>query len=164
MIRPNRWALLGITGLLAAACSRPAYLRYEEQLEQAPESAAHGVHGQRLRELMTSLDRLRHERLPKSLDVDVEEDRQAREIARVAGEMAKSAERIPQAIPARLNERERSEFRGLAVVLEAQVEDLAEIAPEISREQRRARLDEIDVTCNDCHRQFRIPGHNHGAD
>jgi len=161
LIRPHRWILLGV-GLLAAACSRPAYLLYEERLEQSPESAAHAVHEQRLAELMGSLDRLRNERLPKSLDVEVEEERQAREIARVARAMAESAARIPQATPPFLDDRERAEFLDLAHALQRQTEDLVAQAPTLTREQRRARLGEIDAICGDCHLRFRIPGRDDG--
>ncbi len=158
MIRPHRWKLLGIAGLLAAACGRPAYLRYQERLDHAPESAAHGVHEQRLRELMGSLDQLRNERLPQSLDLEVEEERQARAIARVARAMAESAAQIPQAIPTHLDDREHAEFLGLARALRRQTESLVEQAPDLSREQRRTHLDEIYATCDHCHRRYRIPG------
>jgi cytochrome c556 len=161
LIRPHRWKLLLIAGLLAAACSRPAYLLYEESLERAPESGAHAVHEQRLSELMESLDRLRSERLPQSLDLEVEEKRQARAIAAVARAMAESAAQIPQAIPSRLDDREQAEFRRLAGELQRQTERLIEEAPELTHEQRRSSLDEIDATCDDCHRQFRIPGRDH---
>jgi hypothetical protein len=158
LILPHRWKLLGIAGLLAAACSRPAYLLYEQRLEQVPEAGAHAVHEQRLSELMRSFDRLRSERLPKSLDLGVEEERQARAIADVARAMAKSAAQIPQAIPTRLNDRERGEFLLLAGRLQRQTESLGEQAPLLTLAQNRTHLDEIYATCDDCHRQFRIPG------
>jgi hypothetical protein len=163
LILPHRWKLLGVAWLLATACSRPAHLRYEEQLDRTPESAAHAVHEQRLRELMGSLDRLRSERLPKSLDLEVEQERQTRAIAQVARAMAESATQIPQSIPTQLDDRERAEFLGLASALRRQTDILVEQAPELTREQRLTRLDEIDATCDHCHRRFRIPGLNDDA-
>jgi cytochrome c556 len=147
-----------IVGLLLAACGGPAQLRYEKQLEHAPAAAAHAVHEQRLGELMASLDELRNERLPKALDVEVEQERQTREVVRVARAMADSAARIPAAAPADLDERERAEFLGLANTLEQRTERLIADAPRLTSEQRRTQLAEIDATCDDCHRRFRIPG------
>jgi hypothetical protein len=141
------------------ACGGPAQLRYEEQLENTPASADHAVHDQRLSELMESLDRLRNERLPKAMDVAIEEERETRAVARVARAMADSATRIPAAAPADLDERERAEFLALAREFQQRTERLAETrTPPLTRELRRERLDAIDMTCHECHRNFRIPG------
>jgi len=112
---------------------------------------------------MGSLDRLRGERLPKSLDLEIEEKRQSSAITRVVSAMADSAARIPQAIPNRLSDSERADFLVLAVALRRQTQDLAEKVSELSVEQRRTRLEEIDATCEHCHQRFRIPGRNDDA-
>jgi cytochrome c556 len=159
LIRRSQWWRCSAVGLLLAACGGPAALRYEEQLERTPESAAHAVHGQRLADVMRSLDRLSSERLPKAMDVEVEEGRQAREVARVARAMADSAARIPAAAPADLDDGERAEFLSLARALEQQTQRLVVDAAKLTPDERRARLQAIDTTCDACHRRFRIPGH-----
>lgn len=158
MIRHKRSKWLGIVWLLALACSRPAALRYEEQLDHAPESAAHAVHEQRLKELMESINQLRNQRLPRSLDIAIEKERQERAFSEVARAMADSAARIPEAIPTELDARERSEFLRLASALQRQTSNLVEQASALTPERRRVRLGEIDLICGDCHRRFRIPG------
>lgn len=147
----------GIAGLLLAACGGPAYLRYEEQLEQTPAPATHAVHDQRLAEVMRSLDRLQRERLPQALDVALEEERRAREVAQVAQAMATSAERIAAAAPADLDDAERAEFLRLARELQQRALRLATDTATLTPDERRVRLREIDSTCDDCHGRFRIP-------
>jgi cytochrome c556 len=135
--------------------------RYEEALEQTPEPAAHAVHGERLAVLMRELDRLRSERLPKPLDLREAEDRQAREVSRVAQAMAESAAQIPNAEPADLTAGARADFAALAESLQRLCARLAEEAPRLSADQRREQLAEIDATCDGCHSRFRIPGIAH---
>jgi len=144
--------------LAVVSCAGPAQWRYEAALEQAPASAAHAIHEQRLTALMRDLDRLRVERLPKALDTREEERHQAVRIAQVARAMARSAALIPGAEPPDLDERSRAEFRALAERLQRRATALAEDAPQLEPDQRSERLSEIDATCQQCHGRFRIPG------
>ena len=154
----RRLTLAWIVGAgLASACGGPAALRYDEEVERSPSAAVHSVHGERLVQLMRELDRLRDERLPKALDVEVELERQGREVARVARAMAESATLIATAAPARLDSEERKEFLALADRLRHRSEALAEDAHELTPAQRNDRLAEIDVTCGQGHGRFRIP-------
>lgn len=149
-------AVVSVAGL--AGCSAPAQLRYEAALEAAPPGASHGIHDERLRQLMRELDRLRNERLPQALDKAEEEERDAASIARVAGAMADSAPRIASSAPPRLSAPERVELRQLADALESQARTLAARARTLTPDERAARLEEIDLTCRTCHSRFRIPG------
>jgi cytochrome c556 len=133
-------------------------VRYEQALERTAAPAAHGIHDERLVSMMRNLDRLRDERLPKAFDVREEQDRQALEVARVAQAMADSAAQIPAAAPADLDAAQLAEFRSLATALQHLCAGLAEAAPRLTNTQRRARLADIDATCNECHGRFRIPG------
>jgi cytochrome c556 len=72
--------------------------------------------------------------------------------------MAESATRIPAAAPANLTANSRADFQSLAETLQRLCLQLAEQAPRLSAEQRRAQLAEIDATCHRCHSRFRIPG------
>lgn len=149
------WVAMSV---LAGGCGGPAQVRYEQELESTSPAAAHAVHEERLVQLMRGLDRLRGERLPKALDVDVEARRQGREVEQVALAMAESATRIAAARPAGLDPAEEREFLELAATLERQAEALAEDAYRLTPAQRRERLTEIDATCGRCHARFRIPG------
>ena len=144
------------TSLLVGGCGAPAQVRYEETLERTPAPAAHAVHEERLLQLMRDLDRLRDERLPKAMDVEVEAQRQAREVERVARAMAESASRISGAAPEGLAPAEKREFIALAATLQRSAEALAEEARQLTPAQRRQRLEEIDVTCGRCHSRFHI--------
>lgn len=160
----SRWmTLIGVvSGMLAAGCGGPAVVRYEEELERTRPSAVHAVHEVRLVQLMRDLDRLRDERLPKALDVDVERRRQVREVERVARAMAESATLIAAAAPADLATEERQEFLALADTLKSRSEALATDAGRLTAPQRRERLLEIDRTCGRCHAGFRVPGGRDG--
>jgi len=147
-----------VTVFLVSSCGGPAALRYEEEVEHTRGEAVHAVHEERLRQLMRELDRLRDERLPKALDMEVELQRQGREVERVAQAMAESAAMIAAAAPARLDADERKEFLALADDLRRRSEALAMEAPTLTPAQRGARLAEIDTTCGRCHARFRIPG------
>ena len=154
-----RWCLGTVVLLaLAAGCGRSGQVRYEESLARTPEAAGHAVHERRLADLMRGLDRLRGERLPKVLDVEVEEARQVREVARIAGSMADSAARIPAAMPAELDGDERAGFLALASDLERRARRFSFDAPQLTFEERRLELAAIDATCEQCHLRFRIPG------
>ena len=88
-------------GLVAAlalllACTQPARVRYEEQLEEASPSEAHAIHAARLQHVMRSMDRLMAERLPKPMDEDWERQQRVEELAEVARAIAASASWIRQ--------------------------------------------------------------------
>jgi cytochrome c556 len=146
------------TMFLVSSCGGPAALRYEEEVDRTRGEAVHAVHEERLRQLMRKLDRLRDERLPKALDMEVELQRQGREVERVAQAMSESATKIRAAAPARLDADERQEFLALADELRRRSEALALESPQLTPAQRSERLAEIDVTCGRCHARFRIPG------
>jgi cytochrome c556 len=150
------WLVMNLA--VALGCGGPAQWRYEEALQQTAEPAAHGVHDERLTIVMRDLERLRDERLPKAFDMREEQDRRAREVARVAQAMAESAARIPAALPPDLDAQGQADFRALAAELERMCAQLAEEAPRLTAKQRRSRLTQIDATCNQCHGGFRIPG------
>jgi cytochrome c556 len=156
-------ALLALLGWLATSgCRGPAQWRYEKDLEETPAPAAHAVHQRRLAELMRGLDGMRNERLPTVLDMEAEEARRAREVARVAGALADSAGQIPAAAPAGLDDQERADFEALAEELGQRTQRLADEAEVLTPEQRADQIHEIDATCNRCHLRFRVPRNLNG--
>jgi hypothetical protein len=145
-----------VAASVASGCRGPAEARYEEELERVPAPAAHAVHGERLIDVMGSLERLRDERLPVALDVELERERRGRRVSEVALAMAASAERIPSAAAGRdLDAAGRAEFLRLADALARRARLLAEAAPSLAPEELRAQVEGIDRTCKACHARFR---------
>lgn len=146
--------LIVVLAWLACTSPRPA----DAPSSPEADAAAHAMHEQQLTDVMRRLEALRTERLPTELDVDLAEARGAQGFARAAREMSASAAWIRLAIPAALDPEEQAEFREIAGRLRDQAHRLAEDAPDLTIEQRRARLAEIEATCTRCHSRFRIPG------
>lgn len=143
---------------VCAGCGGSAQGRYEERLERAPAPAAHGVHSQRLTELMRGLERLRDARLPQAMDIHAERELRAGSIAEVARAMARSARDIEHApLGADLDGAQHHEFRRLAQQLGERSERLAEEAPSLSLHAVEERVEAIQATCDACHQQFRLP-------
>jgi len=151
-----RMARLLATALLAApACGPPAQLRYEARLDRTPAPARHAVHSERLQELMRSLDALSLERLPQAMDVEVERERRAEEIAAVARAIADTARKIPVATAGiELDADEREAFERSAVLLSERAEQLGRDGAMLTPEEIRGGVDAIEATCKGCHRQF----------
>lgn len=156
-MRRTLGALAGAALLLGGApgCGAPAQLRYEERLERTSAPAAHAVHGERLAELMRSLDRLHGERLPQALEVGVERERRAAAVREVALEMARSAARISDAAPAPPDATLREEFDANARELERRALELADAAPRASTADLDLRFRALEATCERCHARFR---------
>lgn len=152
-----------LAGWAAASpgCGGSNRLRYEQRVDDTPGEAVHGVHSQRLAELMRGLERMRSERLPKAMDPQIEERRRVEVISRVAREMARSAERIPDAASTvSLDAASREEFLRLADTLLRGAIRIAEDAQDPSAasvDELRARLRAMEATCDQCHDRFRIP-------
>lgn len=159
-MRIRRTPGLGPALLACAAlgCGAPRQVRYEEELERTQPAAAHAVHSQRLAELMRGLEWLRVERLPQNMELSVQVERRAEQIAEVARSMQASAARIPDAsAEAGLDPEERREFARLARLLEEQAGALVADAPHLSPDELRERASAIQSTCDACHLRFRIP-------
>jgi cytochrome c556 len=161
-------ALRRLAGLLAcglAACAPPAQLSYEERLERTPAPAEHGVHSERLQQVMGGLERLSRERLPQAMDVREARERRVAVVVSVALAMADSAERIPAVVAdVELEGEAREAFLGHAEALRRRALALAEAAPHLSMPALRAELDSVEATCQACHQRFRppVPGGDQG--
>jgi cytochrome c556 len=152
----ERRAVLALALVAAAACQRPAAIRYEQELEATPPPAEHAVHGARLRELMRGLDRLARERLPQAMDLRAERARRLAGVADVAGAMADSAARIDTAsAEIEIDAARRGALLALAADLERDARALAQDAPRLGDEALRARVAALEATCDACHRRFR---------
>ena len=150
--------MLAGAGLLLGGvpgCGAPAQLRYEEALARTPAPAAHAVHGERLADLMRSLDRLQGERLPQALEVGVERERRAAAVREVALAMARSAAQIPEAAPGPEDPALRAEFLANARELERRARELADVAPDSPGGAFDTRFRALEATCERCHARFR---------
>jgi len=153
-----RWPRRGTRPSPSSRAARdPAAWRYEEAVEATLPPPSHAVHESRIRSIMSDIERLREERLPKAFELEQGEDWRVHEIARVSRAMADSAARIRGAEPVGLDAEERHEFLALAARLEELADGLADDARALTPEQRSVRLSEIDTTCRACHTRFRIP-------
>lgn len=150
------WRIAAGAVLLVALACAPARVRYEERLEDTAPAAAHGVHAQRLVEVMRSLDRLTEERLPQAMDADWEREQRVAEIASVAGAIAASARQIHTASDVRgLSHAEQRVFAGRALALEQRADALARDAATLTPEEIDLRVKELRESCAACHARFR---------
>jgi cytochrome c556 len=107
---------------------------------------------------MQELDRARRGRLPQELDEVRAIALHSEEIARIARALADAATRIESAAPlATLDASDREAFHRLASSLRERAGALAADARTLPPADLRARLAEIDATCDDCHRRYRDP-------
>ena len=117
------------------------------------------MHGERLRELMRGLERLRTERLPTPLDPDVETEARGEQVAAVALAMAESAARIREAADTRgLDAEERRAFQALADELEGALLRLAAQARLEPPGDLEPSREAVEASCQACHGRFRIGG------
>lgn len=136
------------------ACA-PAQVHYERELDRAPPGAAHGVHSERLLELMHGLERLSRERLPRAMNVAEAEAGRAAQIEAVALALADSAREIPAAARgAPLSEGERRAFDAAAAQLEEVARALGRSAGR-SPEQLEPAVRSVEDVCASCHADFR---------
>jgi cytochrome c556 len=159
--------LLGWTAT-SAGCGGSKGVRYGKRVHETPDRAVHGIHSQRLAELMRGLERMRSERLPQAMDPQIEERRRVETISRVANSMAQSAEQIADAASTGpLDEASRQEFVRLAGTLQRDALQIAEDAEDpdgASIDELRARLRAMEAICDQCHERFRISRSSHARD
>jgi len=116
----------------------------------------HAVHSEDLRAVMSRISELDVARLPQELGPAGPREPDLAEIARVAGSLAESATRIPQAIgDVDLDPAEREVFLSLARRLQHQSQALRGQAVQGRSAPSRATLQEINTTCAACHALFR---------
>jgi hypothetical protein len=124
------WLAIGSVLLVLGGCAVPAQLRYEREVEDTPPAALHGVHTQRLVELMRGLERLRNQRLPTAMDVAGAKTAREREIEQVSRSLAASARAIPEvAADAPMSDDDRQAFLRMAADLERAATQLGASRP-----------------------------------
>lgn len=142
---------------LLLACAPPGPLGYEREAEQAPPAARHAVQSERIRALMAGLQRLERGRLPQAMDVELERDRQVRDIARTARDLSSAAAALVDLAPdLPYTATDREAFVALARALERDSAALAEDAPSLSATALRERARAIRADCDRCHSRFRL--------
>ncbi len=153
-------ALLAVAWGLACAGQPPA----PAPATDAPPRAApqrrgddlHALRGEALRATMQELDRVRRGRMPQELDEARATALQGEAIARSARSLAETAAQIESAAPlASLEADDREAFHRLASDLRERAAALAADARALPAAELRARLLEIDATCDACHRRYR---------
>jgi cytochrome c556 len=150
---PSTGALL----LVLLGCGPPLQMRYEENLEAAPPAAKHAVHSERLRDAMRQLRESSVERLPKEMDVAAADPEHARTVARLARQIAASAEEIPAALDGVvMGEEARADFQTLCNEMRERALALAAAAERHPPEDLESRMQDVDHVCATCHSRYRI--------
>jgi len=160
MIEKSRDLILGMMGVGLLCLAMVPSCKPKEQPSYAPssgaESGVHAVHSEKLQKLMLDLKR-NGKRLPQELDLEGQRQRRLDQVAQTSSEMAKSAEAIGEVLEGvDLTDSQRTTFLELAQKLESQSEELAQAARGGDLSEVSRMMEQIDETCDFCHRRFRV--------
>jgi cytochrome c556 len=145
----------GLFLLTATACAPDTRPPHDPQDLPAPER--HAAHSARLREVMTDLNAIAYDRLPRELNTDLETERHLEQIARLAGSIAESAGDIPDAVNGlSLAAEDRAVFNGMARSLAADANHLREQAEMRRKDAVAATWGRVIERCDACHVRFRL--------
>jgi cytochrome c556 len=144
---------------LLVGCTRPALLAEEATIAETPVVTRHAVFSERVRDRMAALDELHRARLPQAMDVELERDRRALEVAEAARDLAEAAAELASLAPElSLDPAARERFASLARALERDSRSFAADAPILSDAAMRERARAIRGDCDRCHERFRAGG------
>ena len=153
-------ALISMAGAglaLLSSCIQPSQRPYERKLANTGEPALHAVHDQRLRELMAGLSDMALDRMPQELEPGAASKAKRRDIARIADSLAVTSLRIPRVLEqVRMGGEDRRVFEALAARLNDEAAQFAKLARSNDLPGMRTKLDAMIITCNACHKSFRI--------
>ena len=142
---------------LASSCIQPSQRPYEKKLANTGEPALHAVHDQRLRELMAGLGDMALDRMPQELEPGAAGPAKSRDIARIADSLAETSLQIPRVLDqVRMGGEDRRVFEALAARLSDEAAELAMLARRNDVPGMRTMLEAMIITCNACHKSFRI--------
>ncbi|OWY70454.1 hypothetical protein B7486_16875 [cyanobacterium TDX16] len=153
---------IAITGLFTVlwnlkGCAPNDRASYELRLEDTGKPALHALREERLREIMSDLNRLTFESMPQEMNNHVQRNRDFVRLAEVADRLAQDAQAIPLVLQeVRMASEDRHVFNSYASKLQEEATGLAELARSRSMEALRTKMDEMITTCNACHSAFRI--------
>lgn len=157
---PRNISILVLAVLITVPCGscrmRPRQ-DYATQRAHTEKPALHAIQSERLHSLMTELNALFFNRMPQEMDREEQSDQTIGEIEQVAAAMAQSASYIPDTLQdVRISQEDAKLFRQFAAKLQQQSLQLQEFAASEQINEVATKVDEIDITCRNCHDAFRI--------
>lgn len=154
----SRFAWLALASLLMVSCQQTERARYRREIADTGEPALHGVHDERLREIMKDLNSMTYSTLPQEMEPAFLRRTDLREIARVAKAMSETAGHIPDVIDKiGLPENDRGLFLKLAADLGHQANELERLANANDTPGTERAFERVTSTCTACHKLFRSP-------
>jgi len=128
----------------------------------ASDTARHAVHGDKLVQVMSRIERYRRQNWPQEVESEYAFDRAAsterafRQAQSVAVRLREAAEQIAD-VAQRVDmvEADRRAFLAQVGVLKSQVKRLEAVTANRNAEAMRKALRQIDMTCQSCHSRFR---------
>ncbi len=143
--------------LIGPSCRQRPMEEYGRRLEKTSKAALHAVHSERLRQIMSELERLSLNQLPQEIDVSAERQRHIGQMSPVAQAMAEAALHIPDVLEeVELSDEKRQVFIDLAEKLGNQAIELHRQTEQQSLSGVSQTLENIGATCNACHSAFRV--------
>ena len=147
---------IALAGLLAA-CQNTGPKSSEIRLSSGTAAARHGVHSEALRKVMWDLTLAPVTRLPQELDVEKEQKWRRSDAIRILGEMAKSADSIPDVLSGvELSDARRDQFMQLDGELRTEANRLRNDVNQLEPEEIGRRFEALRINCNACHDRFRV--------
>ncbi|BBL70974.1 hypothetical protein [Methylogaea oryzae] len=149
-VHPAAGALLAAICLLSAGCAPTPGQR------QSADAPRHGLHEERLRQLMQEMNALMFERYLTQPDIDRQRRSKAREIAAAAAAMADTLKEIQLSrtrLP--LNATEHTLFATLTDRLSQQIQQMRQQAESGQTESLPQIREDMRATCAACHLLFR---------
>lgn len=149
--------LAALAGLLMACQSDDRlYFDLSNRID-AEATMEHAVHNSQLRTVMWDLMLAPANKLPQELDMDREQKWQREDAVRILGQMAKSADIIPDVlVDVDLPESQKEKFRELAANLKAETLRLRADVPQLNPDEIGHRFDALQNHCVACHQRFRV--------
>lgn len=162
-----KWVIAATTSIfcISAACTndRTDIHNNTEKPQDQPEAVAesHALYDERLRDLMSEMQRTTNENWPEKMD-DEHAPPNAKDTAfsfdkaePLADALAKSADRIPDTVAHLVMiEADRRAFRAQSETLRDQALRLSTAAKKRDTTEMRTVLQSIDATCRACHARF----------
>ena len=124
-------------------------------LQEKSKSVLNAIHSNDVRIIMRRLNVLAYEREFTELELEKLRARQIKLLAQTAGELAQTAEQLPEDVQKDLNREDQTTFRAMANQLYSESLRLEKEAEANNYRALNEGYQRLRETCNACHRLFR---------
>ncbi len=148
---------LVLAGVLTIACTNGSGATGKRPAD-VPLPQRHAIHSDQLKAVMGNLGSTVASHWPQEIEADMREghEREYREAAYLAGQLAETARVLPQVVPAEsMTPSDRDAFMANVTILDRQASQLEAAARDRQLQEMRDVLFQIQSTCYGCHSQFR---------